>query len=108
MAAKAEQQVPMFVKRWQVEGGNPMVLKFVVADQFDLEWALDLRQAVDPRAELPLYLSALTPPECELGALAASFHHLCELVLASPRALKAQPVVLPQLHVLAWGHARGV
>lgn len=108
MADKAEGQLPGFIKRWQSEGGNPLVLKFVVGDKDDLTWALDLRAGIDPRGEFPLYLSALTPPDCSLDVLAASYRNLCEMVLASPRALAAEPVVLPQLHVVAWGHARGV
>jgi 7-carboxy-7-deazaguanine synthase len=108
MAEKAEQEVPKFIHRWQAEGQNPLVLKFVVADQQDLTWALDVYDAVNPRGDLPLYLSALTPPDCSLEQLAASYRNLCELVLGSHRARKAEPVVLPQLHVIAWGHERGV
>jgi 7-carboxy-7-deazaguanine synthase len=108
MAGKAEAELPTFIKAWQASGEVPLVMKFVVADREDLSWALDLRAGVDPRAQLPLYLSALTPPGCSLDELAASYRQLCEMVLADPRAIEAQPVVLPQLHVVAWGHARGV
>lgn len=112
MAEKAEAALPAFVGAWRRAAANGcgagMVLKFVVADSTDLKWALDQRDIVDPDYSLPLYLSSLTPPECSVEVLAASYGQLCDMVLASPRAQRHSPVMLPQLHVVAWSHARGV
>lgn len=109
MATKAEEQVPAFITAWRRAGTKAgLVLKFVVGGDEDLEWALDLRDAIDHDHELPFYLSALTPPDCDVHELTASYRRLCELILASDRAQGHAPVALPQLHVIAWGHARGV
>lgn len=113
MSSKAESDLPAFLKHWRGARADssstaPVALKFVIADHADLEWALSLRESVDAEHEIPLYLSALTPPECSLSELAASYRNLCELVLESADARSHSPVVLPQLHVVAWGHARAV
>jgi 7-carboxy-7-deazaguanine synthase len=118
MADKAAAALPRFLRTRErslsvldgggTAGGSDLTLKFVVADATDLLWALDQREAVDPLMRVPLFLSALTPPGCSLDQLAASYRNLCQLVLELPRAQAHQPVVLPQLHVVAWGHERGV
>jgi len=109
MAGAARDRLPVFLSHWREHASGPdLVLKFVVADQTDLDWALAVRDEVDEDHELPLYLSALTPPDAPLGDVAASYQNLCELVLANGVAQRHEPVLLPQLHVIAWGHARGV
>lgn len=110
MAARSWATAPIFVQKHQLAGADygSLALKFVVADEADLDWALDLRDVADPERSLPFYLSALTPPDATLDQLAASYRNLCDLVLASPRARAHDPVCLPQLHVIAWGHERGV
>jgi 7-carboxy-7-deazaguanine synthase len=109
MAKKAEEEVPIFISEWQA-AGEPcdLIIKIVVGDEEDLRWALEMRRAIDPERDIPFYLSALTPPDCSLETLADSFRNLCDLVLTDDDARAARPVLLPQLHVLAWGHARGV
>ncbi len=82
-------------------------LKIVVFDQGDLDWAA-ARHQDHPR--LPLFLSAGTdiglPDEETLGRLRERYRWLCETV-ARRFDLRAASV-LPQLHVIAWGTAKGV
>ena len=83
------------------------VLKVVIFDEDDLEWAQDLHSAYP---HLPLYLSAGTDVDIDeaqaVAAMRERYRWLCEAV-AARRAL-SDSRVLPQLHVIAWGTARGV
>jgi 7-carboxy-7-deazaguanine synthase len=83
------------------------VLKIVVFDQADLDWAA-ARHCDHP--QLPLFLSAGTdvglPDNETIGRLRARYRWLCETV-AQRSDLRAVSV-LPQLHVIAWGTAKGV
>lgn len=97
-------------------------LKIVVFDDEDYEWAREL--IVRRRDWLP-YLSAGTPAIEDLltvldtdttdraavdgvgkAAVLDRYAWLCERVAADPEMAHVR--VLPQLHVLAWGYARGV
>lgn len=109
MASKAWEDSQAFMLAWNLaDQPCDLILKIVVADQTDLQWALDLRNLLDPGREIPFFLSALTPPECSLEEVASSYRNLCDLVLTKDEARDHRPIVLPQLHVIAWGHARGV
>jgi 7-carboxy-7-deazaguanine synthase len=82
------------------------VLKIVCFDEIDLGWA---KQVAGAWPQLPLHLSAGTPvpaPGDLREAVAARFRWLCEAVAGDPELARAR--VLPQLHVIAWGDARGV
>lgn len=83
------------------------VLKIVIFDQTDLEWAI-ARHCEHPN--LPIFLSAGTEvglPEVEtLSRLRERYRWLCEAVATQPALREAR--VLPQLHVIAWGTAKGV
>jgi 7-carboxy-7-deazaguanine synthase len=82
------------------------ILKIVAFDEVDLTWAKDVASRWP---DLPLFLSAGTPvpaPDDLLGAVASRYRWLCEAVAGDPDLTKAR--VLPQLHVVAWGDARGV
>jgi 7-carboxy-7-deazaguanine synthase len=83
------------------------VLKVVVFDEHDLEWAAQLHLDY-PR--LPFYLSAGTDlgldDEQTLVSLRERYRWLCETVAHRPDLSHAR--VLPQLHVIAWGTAIGV
>jgi 7-carboxy-7-deazaguanine synthase len=83
------------------------VLKIVVFDQTDLEWAV-ARHRDHPR--FPLFLSAGTDvgrgEEETLGRLRERYRWLCETVARWPDLRDAH--VQPQLHVIAWGTATGV
>jgi 7-carboxy-7-deazaguanine synthase len=90
-----------------VSGGAYAVLKVVVFDEADLDWAQDLHSAYP---QLPLYLSAGTDVEIDedraVAGLRERYRWLCEAV--SVRRQLSDTRVLPQLHVVAWGTARGV
>ena len=85
------------------------VLKVVVFDDTDLAWA---RGVAESYPATPLYLSAGTDPPGDgdfadaLFGVSGRYRWLCEAVAAEPRLHGAR--VLPQLHVIAWGHAVGV
>lgn len=83
------------------------VLKIVVFDQSDLDWAA--AQHCD-HPQLPLFLSAGTdvglPEEETLTRLRERYRWLCATV--ARRADLRTASVLPQLHVIAWGTAKGV
>lgn len=90
-------------------------LKIVVFDEADFEWA---KAFICRWPEWPPFLSVGTEqPSPEFAHLSmahqatvdritVSYRWLCEKVAADP--LLANVRVLPQLHVLAWGHAKGV
>lgn len=82
-------------------------LKVVVFDADDLDWAAERHRE---HAELPFYLSAGTDVGLDdqetLDRLRTRFRWLCET--AARRSDLATARVLPQLHVIAWGTAKGV
>lgn len=75
------------------------VLKFVVGDEADYEFALSV--GLEHRFN-PVFLQPLTHDR-ELDH--AGYRRLCERVATDPRL--SQWRVIPQLHVFAWGGARG-
>ena len=83
------------------------VLKIVVFNQADLEWAAAQHQDY-PR--LQLFLSAGTdvglPEDETISRLRERYRWLCEAVAPAPDFRVAH--VQPQLHVIAWGTAKGV
>lgn len=82
-----------------------LVLKIVVFDEVDLEWAKSIAAA----RPWNLSLSAGTPvpaPQDLKAAVADRYRWLCERVAADADLTRAR--VLPQLHVIAWGDQRGV
>jgi 7-carboxy-7-deazaguanine synthase len=82
-------------------------LKIVVFDELDLDWAAAHHGA---HPTLPLFLSAGTEvglsDEQTIAGLRARYRWLCEAVARRPDLRRAR--VLPQLHVIAWGTAKGV
>lgn len=82
-------------------------MKIVVFDQADLDWAA-ARHCDYP--QLPLFLSAGTdvglPEGKTLTRLRDRYRWLCETV--AMRTDLSTAIVLPQLHVIAWGTAKGV
>lgn len=103
----AEQFQAFMIKAAEGRDANErLVLKIVVFDETDLAWA---KAVAGDWSSIPLFLSAGTPvpaPSDLLGAVASRFRWLCEAVAADPDLGRAR--VLPQLHVVAWGDARGV
>jgi 7-carboxy-7-deazaguanine synthase len=87
---------------------NPsLVLKVVVFDDRDLEWA---ERIASTYTGVSFFVSAGTdvgaPADETLERLASRYRWLCESLVRSPALARAR--VLPQLHVLAWGTVRGV
>jgi 7-carboxy-7-deazaguanine synthase len=92
-------------------------LKIVVFDQADLDWAAELI-AREAEYEWDCYLSVGTDPapsglelvDVHLDEVRAQvcdrYRWLCAATVADPRLWNVR--VLPQLHVLAYGHQRGV
>jgi 7-carboxy-7-deazaguanine synthase len=83
------------------------VLKVVVFDEADLDWAEALATRT---SQLPLLLSAgtdvnIAEPETVVR-LRTRYRWLCEAV--ATRAAFRDVRVLPQLHVIAWGTKQGV
>lgn len=92
------EQTTRFLQR-AVDAEQTIVLKIVVFDQADLDWAIGATGGV------PCFLSVGTDPGATNEQILARYTWLCEAVLE--REL-SNVKVLPQMHVLAWGHARGV
>lgn len=87
-----------------LDGATPATaLKLVVFDDRDFEWAL-ARHAEVPW--WPCYLSVGTDAGASASDVLERYTWLAERVMVEPRASACR--VLPQLHVLLWGHARGV
>jgi 7-carboxy-7-deazaguanine synthase len=84
-----------------------LALKIVIFDAEDLDWA---REIVSRYSDLPIYLSAGTDvglsEEQTIDMLRKRYRWLCEMTSISTHLRHAR--VLPQLHVIAWGTAKGV
>lgn len=92
-------------KAW---GHAGLVLKIVVFDAEDLEWAAAIHRAYP---QFPLYLSAGTDQDDAghadtVESVGNRYAWLCEAVVENEDLHDA--IVLPQLHVIAWGHRVGV
>lgn len=86
-----------------------VVLKIVVFDEADYEWARDFHERWPA---LPFHLSCGTsPPRAgeshteTLSLLGERYRWLCERAAGDPAMIDA--TILPQLHVIAWGHEKG-
>jgi 7-carboxy-7-deazaguanine synthase len=93
-----------------MEADGRASLKIVVFDAIDLTWAAAFAHQY---ATWPLYLSCgtdvpLGEPSHEetLAGLSARYRWLCEAAAADPAFARAR--ILPQCHVVAWGHLRAV
>jgi 7-carboxy-7-deazaguanine synthase len=83
-----------------------LVIKIVCFDEADVSWA---KRRIAQWPHLPVFFSAGTPMPASddiRAAVARSYRWLCERVAADPSLANVR--VLPQLHVIAWGGARGV
>jgi 7-carboxy-7-deazaguanine synthase len=82
-------------------------LKIVAFDDADLAWALEVAGEVP---WLPFFISTGTNAQGgePLYATADRYREVCELVTASRHPSAKRAHVLPQLHVIAWGHRLGV
>jgi 7-carboxy-7-deazaguanine synthase len=82
-----------------------LAMKIVVFDEADLDWAID-RFCEWPRVEPYLSVGTDQQPPATPEQLGARYRWLCERVSGLPELADVR--VLPQLHVIAWGHAQGV
>jgi len=91
--------------------GAKTVMKIVIFDEVDYDWARDIAVRYP---DLPLYLQPgnHTPPppeaedaEIDMDGIMARYEWLIDKTLGD---LWYTPTILPQLHVLVWGNKRGV
>lgn len=115
MAGKTEKQLSKFMDKVDPSLGD--ALKIVVFDDADYEWAREVFQAYP---QWPAFISAGTDTISGWGSevlkgvnerqardeIGERYAWLCEK--ASVDKAMAHVRVLPQLHVIAWGHAKGV
>lgn len=111
MDVRTDRDLDAFMR--QVPGRGDLrddALKIVVFDEEDLGWA---RQVFARYPRWPRYLSCGTDPPAPgetrdrtLRLLADRYRWLCEAVSGDLSLTDVR--VLPQLHVVAFGHARGV
>lgn len=84
--------------------GIDPVFKYVAFNATDLQWALD-HQATYGSIGTNYFLSVGTEPGEDVDGILRRYRELAEDVA---RRGITNAKVLPQLHVLIWGHARGV
>jgi 7-carboxy-7-deazaguanine synthase len=109
MATPANERESGRFMQHAVAAGGHIVLKVVVFDEADYLWASALRARY---AGLPFHLSCGTDPPGPgtshgeaLDGVSERYRWLCERAARDPAMDGAR--ILPQLHVLAWGHQRG-
>lgn len=92
-------------------GDAPRVLKMVIFDDRDYDWARDVARRYP---DMPLYIQPgnHTPPppddddaEVDIAGIMTRYEWLIDKTLADHWYT---PTILPQLHVLIWGNKRGV
>lgn len=102
---KHQMEVAAFMSEAKEHPGA--AIKIVVFDESDLDWAAEHHRRYPG---LPLYLSAGTDVGLDeattLERLRDRYRWLCETVSHRPELSRSR--VLPQLHVIAWGTAKGV
>lgn len=92
-----------------IETSGRVVLKIVVFDDQDYDWARGVRESW---TGVPFHLSCGTDPPLvgatqaeALREVSVRYRWLCERAAHDPIMIDAR--ILPQLHVLAWGHEKG-
>lgn len=117
--AKNDRQVEGFFDKAEdeVPHGSARSLKIVVFDEADYEWA---RAFIERRRGWQSFISVGTPSVSKWGSevydavsdrqvrdqIGDQYRWLCERVSTDPALVATR--VLPQLHVVAFGHSRGV
>ena len=105
--ARNQDALRAFMANAEAAQTSAAVLKIVVFDAADLDWAAE-RHLEYP--DVALYLSAGTDVGLDDGRTVAQlrdrYRWLCETV--ARRSDLSDARVLPQLHVIAWGTAKGV
>jgi 7-carboxy-7-deazaguanine synthase len=105
MADKVERDLEPFMMRASLARPRRRgdALKIVVFDEADLEFAAGVFARFPT---WPRFLSCGTVIDEPLDHLAARYAWLLDLVKGDPRFANVQ--TFPQLHVMAWGHLKGV
>lgn len=108
VSPRNDAQFTSFMTRASSLPAGLMVLKVVVFNDEDLDWAKTVHTTYP---DVPFYLSVGTDQDDAtygdtVAAVGTRFAWLCERVVPDPAW--ADVVVLPQLHVVAWGHKTGV
>lgn len=94
-------------------GWASKALKFVINGEEDLTWSLDLIASLKPlivQKQIPIILQPCTVKGQE-AALPQICVHIFETIRDMKRYTEIQDLdvrVLPQMHVLFWGHKKGV
>jgi organic radical activating enzyme len=100
---------PTVLRKFFSSAGGRLQLKFVIADQRDLDDALGLLQSL--KDDLPRRTPVILQPESANAAQAGGYltflRWLTETVLASEAWSAFNVRVLPQLHYLLWNGAAG-
>lgn len=87
---------------------QPVAMKVVIFHRTDYEWTRRLLASLPRRpAWVGLSCGTNATGRESLAHTAARFRWLCETVAADVDAVMDGVVCLPQLHVIAWGHALG-
>lgn len=80
------------------------ILKVVAFNRHDLAWAATLAGAYH---EVPFYLSIGTEPDDTRDTLLDRYRDIADYLLEVRSPLN-RAAILPQMHVLLWGHGQGV
>lgn len=104
MAERTDRQLDAFMKQ---TAGTQLALKIVVFDEADYEWAVE---ALGRYPDAPGFLSAGTDQDARsLSDVRANvgnrYAWLCDRAAGDPRVGRVR--LLPQAHVVAYGHERG-
>lgn len=90
--------------------GQNLTLKVVIADETDYQWFRCLWDTYKQHMTRPVYLQPMTSQETDAEGqkirLGRAYKWLCERVLLDADMLY-DVIIIPQLHVLAWGNSRG-
>jgi 7-carboxy-7-deazaguanine synthase len=98
-------QLARFMDHALAQVDRTVAMKIVVFDEADLEWAI-ARFCDWPLVEPFLSVGTDQDPPATLEILSERYRWLAEKVARIPELADCR--VLPQLHVIAWGHAQGV
>ena len=116
MVEKTHADLPDFIDAAEASGLHPEAerdgIKIVIFNDDDFEWAIEV---MSTHTKWRSFMSAGTTPPVEgedrlmtLDGVAERYAWLCEKVAHSQDCTNLEVRVLPQLHVIAFGHARGV
>lgn len=98
----ADRLEPAVLQKYHVRLRGRLFYKIVVFNDDDLDFAERIHRFM---SGVPMYLSSGTPLDATTDLVLDRYRWLATAVLARPRL--ADCAILPQLHVLIWGHEKG-